>query len=203
MAEIQHNSHVKIIRSDNGPEFLTPQFYASKEILQQIGCVESPQQNGSMEIKHQHILNIARAIIFQASVPKSFWAYEVSHAIYIMNIVTNPILNNKSPYCLLFKEEPDLHALKIFGTLTYASILQSLRTKLDHRGRKCIFLGFKQGVKGAILLDIKNKDIFISINIVHYEHIFPYHPNWKCHKCPNNETPTSDMSFFPQQFQIH
>lgn len=32
MVELQHSLHVKVIRSDNGPEFLVPQFYASKGI---------------------------------------------------------------------------------------------------------------------------------------------------------------------------
>ena len=43
MVETQHNSHVKTIRSDNGPEFLMPQFYASKGISHQTSCVESHQ----------------------------------------------------------------------------------------------------------------------------------------------------------------
>lgn len=128
-------------------------------------------------MKHQHILKIARALIFQANVPKYFWSYAVNDVVYIINRVPNPILKNKSPYFMLFKEEPDLHTLKVFDTLTYASTLQTHITKLDSRGRKCIFLSFKQGVKGVILLDISNHDIFISRNVIHYEHIFPYAPN--------------------------
>lgn len=43
MIETQHNSKPKIIRSDNGPEFIMPQFYASKGISHQTSYVESPQ----------------------------------------------------------------------------------------------------------------------------------------------------------------
>lgn len=78
----------------------------------------------------------------------------------------------KPPFYLLFKEEPGLHVLKMFDTLTYASTFQFHRIKLDHKGKICIFLGLKQGVKGVILLDISNKYIFILRNVVHYEHIF-------------------------------
>lgn len=98
-----------------------------------------------------------------------------------MNRLPCPILKNKSPYFMLFKEEPGLHTLKVFGTLTYASTLQSHRTKLDSRGRKIIFLGFKKGEKGEILLNINNHDIFMSVNVVHYEHIFLDAPNKKYH----------------------
>lgn len=83
-----------------------------------------------------------------------------------MNIVSNPILENKSPHYLLFKEELDLHVFEVFFTLAYVFTLHSHRTKLDHRDRKCIFLELKQGVKGVILLDITNGEICISINIV-------------------------------------
>jgi hypothetical protein len=47
--ETQHNHIVKSIRTDNGPEFLMPQFFASKGIFHQTSCVESPQQNGRVE----------------------------------------------------------------------------------------------------------------------------------------------------------
>lgn len=56
----------------------------------------------------------------------------------------------------------------------FACSLPIHRTKLDSRSNKCIFLGFKQGVKGYILYDIKTRNIFISRDTVFSEHIFPY-----------------------------
>lgn len=144
MVEIQHNTNVKTLRSYNGAEFIMPEFYASKWIFHQTSCVESPQQNGRMERKHQHILNIARALLFKANIPKTFWAFIVSHDVFIINRVPSVVLKNKSTYYHLYNEDRDFHVLKIFGTLTFASTLHAHRTKLDHRGRKCIFLVYKQ-----------------------------------------------------------
>jgi len=73
----------KFIRSDNGPEFLIHEFYASKGIKHQRSCVETPQQNGRVERKHQHILNVARALLFQFKLPKRFWSYAVLHATFL------------------------------------------------------------------------------------------------------------------------
>jgi hypothetical protein len=134
--ETQHNQIVKSIRTDNGPEFLMPKFYAEKGIFHQTSCVESPQQNGRVERKHQQILNIGRALLIQSNLHKSFWSYAVSHAVFIMNRIPTPLLQNQSPYCMLYKSDPDIHRLKIFGSLAYASTLQVHMSKLDPRAKK-------------------------------------------------------------------
>ena len=49
LIENHFNCNVKTVRSDNGPEFNIPHFYASKGILHQTSCVETPQQNARVE----------------------------------------------------------------------------------------------------------------------------------------------------------
>jgi len=176
LIENQFSCQVKIIRSDNGPEFLMPTFYSSKGILHQRSCVETPQQNARVERKHQHILNIVRALLFQSNLPKQFWSYAAIHAVLIMNRVTSPIIDNNTPYFLLHKQTPDLNQLKVFGSLVFSSTLQANRNKLASRARKCAFLGYKHGMKGVVLIDIHNKEIFVSRNVTHHENIFPYQP---------------------------
>lgn len=67
MNEIQFNTKIKSIRTDNGVEFDMKEFYARKGFIRQKSCVETPQQNGVIERKHQHILNLARVFFSQAN----------------------------------------------------------------------------------------------------------------------------------------
>ncbi|MCI19660.1 retrovirus-related pol polyprotein from transposon TNT 1-94, partial [Trifolium medium] len=57
----------------------------------------------------------------------------------------------------------------------------------------CIFLGYKLGMKGVVLLDINTREILVSRNITHHETIFPY-------RTPNH--PSSTWSYYPSSNPI-
>ncbi|XP_072090611.1 uncharacterized protein [Arachis hypogaea] len=69
---------------------------------------------------------------------------------------------------------PNIQHLKVFGCFAFASTLVAHRQKLDKRSRKCIYLGIQSGTKGFLLMDVHNKQLFASRNVIFDEHIFPY-----------------------------
>jgi len=69
---------------------------------------------------------------------------------------------------MLYECLPDITLLKVFGSLCFASALQAHIHKLDSKSRKCVYLGYKQGVKGHILYDLFTKEIFISRDVVFF-----------------------------------
>ncbi|XP_056848842.1 uncharacterized protein LOC130498986 [Raphanus sativus] len=74
IAETQFGNSVQTVRSDNGTEFMClSEFFQDKGIVHQTSCVDTPQQNGRVERKHRHILNVARALLFQSRLPVKFW----------------------------------------------------------------------------------------------------------------------------------
>jgi len=83
--ETQFDTKLKSIRTDNGLEFCMTNFYALKGIIHQTTCVETPEQNGIVEQKHQYLLNVVRALIFHAHLPTNFWCFALNHAAFFLS----------------------------------------------------------------------------------------------------------------------
>lgn len=134
-----------------------------------------PQQNGLVERKHRHILNIARAIKFQASIPDPYWGDCVIliHAAYLINGIPTPLLNNQTPFEVIFHKSPSFDHIRIFGWLCYASNLKPT-DKFDVRANPCVFLGYPLHQKGYKLLDITTNQFVVSRDVIFHEEIFHF-----------------------------
>ena len=95
--ERQFESKVKVIRSDNGSEFIMKEFYDDIGIVHQTSCIETPQHNEIVERKHPHLLNVTRSLLFQSNLPTVFWSYALIHSDVLINCMPSPFLGNQTP----------------------------------------------------------------------------------------------------------
>lgn len=87
-------------KSDNARELAFIAFFNAQGVLHQYSCVHRPHQNSIVERKHQHLLNVVRAIYFQSQVPIQFWSKCILTAIFLINRTPSPLLGKKTPYTI-------------------------------------------------------------------------------------------------------
>ena len=167
---------IQQVRSDNGIEFLSNEmqhFFSENGIIHQRSCVYTPQQNGVVERKHRHILEVARALRFQANPPLSFWVECILTVAYLINKTHTPLLGYKLPHEILFHEPPLFSHLRVFGCLVFDHNAH-IKHQFDQRAKPGVFVGYPYVQKGYHIYDVKSKTIYVSREFVFHETIFPF-----------------------------
>ena len=108
-------------------------------ILHESSCVDTPAQNGVVERKNRHLVEVAKSILFQMSVPKPFWADVVATTYFLINRMPSVVLNGDSPFSVLLPEKP-LFPIepRIFASTCFVRDTHSNITKLDPKSLKCV-----------------------------------------------------------------
>ncbi|RDX81342.1 hypothetical protein CR513_37989, partial [Mucuna pruriens] len=84
----QFNKSIKRLRPNNGTEFVNlkfSKFLKDNGMVYELTCVNTPQQNGVVERKNRHLLEVARALLFQMSILNVYWGEVVLTATYLIN----------------------------------------------------------------------------------------------------------------------
>ena len=128
--ENQLNTSLKVFRTDGGGDFNSStfnHFSSSHGILHQTTCSHTPQQNGTTERKHRHLVERSLTMLSHSSLPLSYWSYAVSTATYIINKLPTPLLHTKSTWEVLFHSKLDLLHLRTFGCTCFLPSFQTLQ----------------------------------------------------------------------------
>ena len=97
----QFGVSVCTLRSDNAKEYFSSNFQTfmlEHGIIHESSCVDTPAQNGVAERKNRHLLEVARALMFQMNVPKPFWSDAISTACFLINRMPSSVLNGNVPF---------------------------------------------------------------------------------------------------------
>lgn len=122
------------------------------------------------------LLDRVRSIRVKCGLSKKFWSEAVCTAAYLINRSPSVPLKDKCPETVFTGKPLDLSNLRVFGCAAY---IHQKNDKLKPRSKKCVFLGYPEGVKGyrVWVKDELGFKIAISRDVVFNEFEFPCLPS--------------------------
>jgi len=115
------------------------------------------------------LMERARSMLSGAELGQEFWAKAVDTACYLVNRSPSSALEDKTPQEVWTGKKPSLSHLRVFGCDAYVHVPKEKRTKLDSKYEKCIFIGYKDGLKGYKLWNPVTQKVVYSRDVVFRE----------------------------------
>ena len=131
------------------------------------------------EQKNRHIAEIARELMSKKEMPQSFWAEALHTIVYIMNRTPTAAIHDITPKKRFIGTKLEVSHLKVFGCIPYVHVPDELRTKLNLKAKKCIFVGYSLEQKGYRCYNPDTHEICVSIDVV-YDELKIWYGTSKC-----------------------
>ncbi|CAL9026883.1 unnamed protein product, partial [Prunus brigantina] len=155
MVSTQFHAQVKVFRTDNGGEYVNntlASFFRAQGIIHQTTTPFTPQQNGVSERKNRQLLEVARSLMLDMSVPHHLWGHAVLSAAYLINRTPSRVLDFKTPHDVFGDHVSPVSVSKlppkVFGCVAYVHVYSHQRSKLDPCALRCVFIGYSSTQKG-------------------------------------------------------
>lgn len=177
--EKQTGAKIKVIRSDNGGEYVNKEFdqyLQSQGIERQLTVPHTPQQNGVAERFNRTLVEMARSMLLHAGLEEKFWAEACACALYIRNRSTTRALEDATPFEIWFQRKPTVKHFRTFGCLA-VGLDKTQKQKFRAKGREYIFVGYSTATKGYRLYDIDQHKVVIKRDVKFQEWMFMENKN--------------------------
>jgi hypothetical protein len=154
-----------VLRIDNGGEFYENEF---EELCKKYGIERqmttpyTPQQNRVSKNMNMTLMEKVRCMLSGVRLGKELWAEVVGISCYPVNRSPSSSLDGMTPQELWIGKKPSLTHLNVFGCEAYVHVPKENGSKLDKKVEKCIFIGYKDGLKGYKLWKPETKKVFYS-----------------------------------------
>ncbi|GJP46828.1 hypothetical protein CLOM_g6082 [Closterium sp. NIES-68] len=172
---------VKVIRSDNGGEFIGADFEGElkrKGIQHQLTVPYNPQQNGVAERFNRTLQEGARTLLGRAGLPDPFWVSALRQVALVKNRVLATVGDKEwIPYIKWYGSAPAVNMLRAFGCMVVFHVPKEKRGKLEASGRWGVHLGIAKDHKGWLLWDLTTQKLTVSRDVKFLESL--YYKEWK------------------------
>jgi IS30 family transposase len=120
------------VQSDWGGEYrCLNTFFQNIGISHHVSCPHAHQQNGAVERKHRHIIEVGLTLLAQASMPLKFWDEAFTTTVYLINRTPNKVIGYKTPLERLFQTRLNYLALHVFGCACWPNLRPYNQHKLQ------------------------------------------------------------------------
>ena len=113
------------------------------------------------ERKNRTLVEAARAMLEEKSMPKFYWAEAVQTVVYIQNRIGDKVSSHE----LYFGLKPNLRHLRIFGSIAYVHVPDEKRKKLDPKLEKCILVSYSHEQKGYKCYNPRTKQVRVHWDV--------------------------------------
>ncbi|MCO5611256.1 hypothetical protein L7F22_065508 [Adiantum nelumboides] len=103
-----------------------------------------------------------------------YWAEAASTAVYTMNTTRTAAVHDMTLEETFTGKKPNVSHFKVFGCIAYVHVRDELRTKLDPKAKKCVFIGYLVEQKGYKCYNIVTRQVRVSRDVVFDEMVTWY-----------------------------
>lgn len=168
MVENLTGKRIKCLQSDNGKEYVNSAFEAflkENGIRRRLSIPYTPEQNGVAGRKNRTLVEAARCLLLESSLPKFLWAEAINTANHIRNRCPSSSLEGRSAYEKWTGKVPDVSTFETFGHQVMVKNPEPHASKWDAKSRKGIFVGYSEVSKGFRIFFPDKRKIEITRDI--------------------------------------
>ena len=193
---------LRIIRTDNAPEFVSVEFKEmcrKLDIEVQYSSAYTPEQNSEAERNNGVLQDMARTMLNAANLPQSYWSWAMLHACYLRRRIGHERLGGMTPFFVLFGYKPDLSTMRVFGCKAWGLIPKAQRTKWDARAVQGVYVGESRVRSARLIYEEKSGKLLDTPHAICDEQQFgaAKHPDWQNEPNPAPPSTTTQSALGP------
>jgi hypothetical protein len=112
------------------------------------------------------LMDKERSMLNGVGLAQELWVEAVDTARYMVNMSHSSMLFDMTPHEVCLGKNTLVAHLKVFGCDTFFHVPKVKRSKLDKKVVKCIFIRYKEGMKGYKLWNPTSRRIVYSRDVV-------------------------------------
>ena len=110
-------------------------------------------------------MNMARSMLSNKKLWDEYWVEAVGCLVYLLNRSPTVTIQDNIREELWSGTKTSVAHLRIFGSVSFAHMLDELRRKLDKKSKRCIFTSYSEQHKAYKLYNLVTKKVVVSRDV--------------------------------------